>query len=150
MSNIINTNFQPSYVYNIPPPLHPQTNGQTKRMSRIIQDLFHCLHKPDSRWLGFNVTHGWISYNNQWHTSICPIHFFRNNFQHLQTLVYGRVGRCDIHVARDLVCWLLGFIRGQETFINHSAKAKPLIYRQTQNRSLFWGGVSSTLEHFEY
>ena len=81
---------------------HPQTDGQTKRVNRILEDMLRHYVKPvQDDWDEFLVLVE-FTYNNSWQESVGNTPFVLNYGQHPRTPISGN-NRCQVPAAQNFV-----------------------------------------------
>ena len=80
---------------------HPQSNGQTERINRILEDMFrHYIGPVQDDWDMYLPLVEFI-YNNAWQESIKTTPFMWNYGQHPLTPLNREINRCHVPIAKD-------------------------------------------------
>ena len=82
---------------------HPQTDGQTKRVKRILEDMLRHYVSPTQDDWDLYLSLVEFAYNNAWQESIQTTPFMLNYGQHPLTPLNIGISRCHVPVAKGLV-----------------------------------------------
>ncbi len=82
---------------------HPQTDGQTERVNRILEDMLRHYVSPTQDDWDLYLSLVEFAYNNAWQESIQTTPFMLNYGQHPLTPLNIGISRCHVPAAKDLV-----------------------------------------------
>ena len=82
---------------------HSQTNGQTERVNRILEDMLRHYVSPTQDDWDLYLSLVEFAYNNVWQELIQTNHFMLNHDQYPLTPLNIGISRCHVHAAKDLV-----------------------------------------------
>ena len=80
---------------------HPQTDGQTERLNRVLEDMLrHYVSPSQDDWDEY-LSMVEFAYNNSWQESIKTTPFLLNYGQHPSTPVNRRINGSQVPAAKD-------------------------------------------------
>ena len=82
---------------------HPQTDGQTERVNRVLEDMLQHYVGPTQEDWDEHLASAEFAYNNAWHESIKNTPFMLNYGQHPLTPMYRGISRDRVPAARAFV-----------------------------------------------
>ena len=82
---------------------HPQTDGQTERVSKILEDMLRHYVSPTQDDGDIYLSLVEFAYHNVWQESIQITPFMLNHDQHPLTPLNIGISRCHVPAANDLV-----------------------------------------------
>ena len=83
--------------------LHPQIDGQTERVNKILEDMLRHYVSPTQDYWDLYLSLVEFAHNNAWQESIQTTPFMLNHGQHPFTPLNIGISKCHVPATKDLV-----------------------------------------------
>ncbi len=131
--------------WNMPTAFHPQTDGQTERMSRTVEDVLRHFMPPTMTNWDDLLMHAQFAINNAWQRSVQNTPFYLNHGRHPKPPFSASLERGRTLPSKSKNPASAAFAQHMQTTI---ARAKTCIFNAQQRQKLYCdkGNVPSAFE----
>lgn len=114
---------------------HPQTDGQTERVNRILEDMLRHYVSPTQDDWDMYLSLVEFAYNNAWQESIRTTPFMLNYGQHPLTPLNRGISRCHVPAAKDFAQSMSSILQEAKKHLL-AAQNRQKSYADTKRREL--------------
>lgn len=114
---------------------HPQTDGQTERVNRILEDMLRHYVTPTQDDWDMYLSLVEFAYNNAWQESIRTTPFMLNYGQHPLTPLNRGISRCHVPAAKDFAQSMSSILQEAKKHLL-AAQNRQKSYADTKRREL--------------